>query len=150
MKITVTPGHITGARFDDVTAAAIMKMHKPRAAKLASAKNLLSLLTQHYGTARRVTDVTYGTDRWLDCNPDVTNQINPVAQPGDDVVLKSSVGILTVENTVNGGAEYPIGYQNITLYVPLDPAASVRVYYAGRGMYPHWDVPAIVYYVEFA
>lgn len=147
MKITVTPAFIHGAKFDTATETAIMKSHKPRAAKIANVKNLFALLAQHYGTARDISIQSVVTDRWY--APDMQTKI-PVSNPDLPVEMKSHAGILTVENTVSTGVQYPVGFQNIFLYIPLDPAGTVTVRYQGRGMYPVSDKPCIVYYIEIA
>ena len=149
MKINITPGFITGATFDDVTAAAIMKMHKPRAVKIANAKNLLALLAQRNGTARVRNSETFSTDRWFDCNPETVSTIEPVSQPPVPVRLESTVGILTSETVVNAVSDYAAATQTICLYIPLNPADTATVSYAGRGIYPNWGVPTILYFVEF-
>ena len=150
MKITVTPGFIHGASFDDVTAAAIMKMHKPRAVKLANIKNVFALLARHNGTARMNSNQSFSTDRWFDCNPAAFSQSTPCGDPTDTVYLESSVGILMVDNTVNAGSEYPNAYQNIFLYIPLNPAGQITAGYNGRGIFPTHNEPCIVFYVEIA
>ena len=147
MKINITPAFIHGAKFDTATETAVMKMHKPRAVKIATVKNLLALLAQHYGTARDISNQSVASDRWF--APDAPTKI-PVSDTTLPVSMVSNVGIFTVENTISTGVTYPVGYQNIVLYMPLDPAGNVTVTYAGRGMFPVSDTPCIVYFVEIA
>jgi hypothetical protein len=149
MKIKLTPVYVTVLNLDTASEGAIMKQHLPRARKIASASNLLTLLAQHYGTARTFTGTTsHCSDRWLDCDSTRAEpQQNPCV-PNSGVALTSPIGILTQEITINAEAVYPICYQIIKLFIPLDPEKSVECIHGTHGAYPARIDPCIVYSVE--
>lgn len=151
MKINITPHFLTGIALDEVTTATIMKSNLPRARKLATATNLLSLLAQHYGTARTEGNGT-ATDRWFDCTPGAESFIidSNCLDTGVTPYLKSDTGILTVESNVNATAAYKNAYQNIRLHIPLNPSDTVRLGWGKYGYYSDYSTPCAVYLIELA
>lgn len=150
MKIILTPVYVTILNLDDASEGAIMKQHLPRARKIASSSNLLTLLGQACGTARTVTGTTARcSDRWLDCDSTRSEpQPNPCAPADSGVTLTSPIGVLTQEITINSEAVYPVGYQTVKLFIPLDPTNSVTITHGTHGAYPYRLAPCIVYAIE--
>jgi hypothetical protein len=149
MKIKITPHFLTGIALDSVTESAVMKSNLPRARKIATATNLLSLLAQHYGTARPDGKGT-ATDRWLDCTPGAEAFIidSNCLDTGVTPYLKSDTGILTVESHVYANSEYKNAYQHIRLHIPLNPADTVRLGWGKYGYFADYGTPCAVYLIE--
>ena len=149
MKITLTPTFLTGITLDTVTESAVMKANLPRARKLATATNLLSLLSQHHGTARNYGSGT-ATDRWFDCTPGAETFLidSNCLDTGSTPYLKSDTGILTVESNVNADATYKNAYQNIRLHIPLSPTDTVRLGWGRYGYFADYSTPCAVYLIE--
>ena len=149
MKIKLTPTILTGITLDTVTESAVMKANLPRAKKIATATNLLTLLAQHHGTARNEGSGS-ATDRWFDCTPGADTFIidSNCLDTGSTPYLKSSTGILTVESNVNSNSTYKNAYQNIRVYIPLSPTDTVRLGWGRYGFYADTFTPCAVYLVE--
>lgn len=151
MKIKIDPGFVTLLNLDTATEGAIMKQHLPRARKIASASNLLALLGQRYGSAESGNTAggqSMSTNRWFDCNPNRTTPRPHITDKNSAAGITSELGILTSEITVNADVTYPLAYQHIRVYIPLDPEKSVTVYHGASGSYPARIDPCICYLVE--
>jgi hypothetical protein len=153
MKIVVNPICIINRAFelDATSEAALLKSHKPRAAKLANATNLLSLLGLHYATADTTCTGNALATRWLNLDP-ATPEQTPLPSGTRTAEIVSSVGILTHELTICTKADYAITYQHIKLYMPLNPTDNTTVRYNpnGNGTYPIADNPVVVYEITIA
>lgn len=155
MKIKITEAFLINLCLDTATQTAVMKSNLARAKKLATANNLLGLLSQRYGTARvNGSGDTAGasTDRWFDCAPHAIPSIidsNCLAE-GISPTMTSAVGILVVESNVHPTTQYQHAYQTISLYIPLDPNDSVTIQWGKYGYYVNCSRPVAVYHVEVA
>ena len=153
MKIKITPTFLVNLTLDTATETAVMKSNIARAKKLATAQNLLGLLSQHYGTARTLgSGDTAGasTDRWFDCAPHALPTIidSNCLNEGIHPTLTSIAGILTVESNVSPNSSYRHAYQNMRLYIPLDPNDSVTIQWGKYGYYVNCSRPIAVYNIE--
>ena len=144
MKITLTPVYIANLNLDTVTETAVLKSNLPRARKIATPANLLSVLGIHYGTARTTTAGSTISDRWFDCDKArIEPQPSPETHVPAPVPMISTLGILTSEMHHSPKEGHELSYNHIKLYVPLDPSKSVTLHYNGTGAYPDsdWRVP---------
>ena len=123
MKIEITPLYIANMALDTKTECAGLRAHLPRARKVANATALLSLLGQHYGTARAENDSAY-TNRWFDCDKSNTT-VQPNSKVNDPVYLNSTVGVITQEITVSHSGDYALAWSHIRVYLPLDSNLSL-------------------------
>ncbi len=150
MKIKIEPAFVTLLNLDTATESAIMKQHLPRAKKIATATNLLTLLGQRYGSAESVNhagSTAMTSNRWLDIDPNRSTPQPHITEKNSNS-MTSEVGILTSEITVNADVTYALCYQHIRVYIPLDPAHSVTIWKGVTGTYPERTHPCICFSVE--
>ena len=151
MKIKIEPAFVTMLNLDTATEGAIMKQHLPRARKIASASNLLALLGQRYGSAESGNTAggqSMSTNRWFDCDPNRQTPQPHITDKNNTAGITSGLGLLTSELTINAEVAYPLSYQHMRVYIPLDPEKSVTIYPGSCGAFPARIDPCICYIVE--